>query len=384
MKTMRRGIMAFLTIGLVLCFIACKKEEASKQTKETAGDVSVQDITGGIEDIVDSIMASLTLEERLGQCFMPSLPSSSDEGVAARLKLWIEDYHIGGIVLLKGDLKSARKLAAIAEEAKVPLFVAIDAEWGLGMRLKDAPKYPKNGEINSDNGDIALFDYGQQIAGESRQTGINMILGPVIDVADGKAGVIGNRSFGSDPRLVSDFGIAYAKGLESGGIMSVAKHFPGHGAAYNDSHFQPAKLYRTISALDSIDLSPFRRYINSGLSAIMVGHIQSKALDPEGRPASVSSSIMTDLLRGEMGFKGLVITDAFDMGGVKGFSALEALEAGADIILCPADLKVDYREMMEAVRSGRLSLRVVNDRCRRILFYKALFPLYSQSLSESL
>lgn len=349
------------------------------------------DLTSKCSWLADSLLTTLTLEERVGQCLMPSINSSSDPYTLALYKKYIEDYHVGGIVLLKGTLKSAQELARIGSESDVPLFIAIDAEWGLGMRLEDAPTYPKNGNISKETEDTELFDYGMKIANECRVAGINMVLGPVVDITPVNQGFIGKRSFGDNPARVSEFGVAYAKGLESGGVISVAKHFPGHGSSVIDSHRGVAKVRRTITALDSIDLRPFKEYVDLGLSGIMAGHIQSLALDPSGNAASVSMDMLTSLLRDEMGFNGLILTDAFDMGGAKGFSALDALKAGADLILCPRNIEKEYENLLRSLKEGELELAVLNNRCRKILFYKYLFGVIPevespvlQSLEESL
>lgn len=360
-----------------LCFIlvACSNKEKDSSTSQVKVSESMQsnDLTMQAVNYADSILTLMTLEEKVGQCLMPSIYSDSGEETVKLLKKYVEDYHIGGVVLLKGDMVSAKKLSGFGKEARVPLFIAIDAEWGLGMRLEDAKVYPKNGNIGKDTEETALFDYGLEIAESCKDVGINMVLGPVVDVVTQKGGVIGKRSFGGDPGLVSSYGVAYAKGLEAGGIISVAKHFPGHGSTFMDSHKGVAKIRRSISELDTLDLVPFRDYINSGLTGVMAGHIQAPALDPEGNAASVSIDILTSLLREEMGFKGLILTDAFDMGGAKGFSAAEALKAGADIILCPLNIAQEYESILENVKSANLHTSVIDDRCRRILFIKYLF-----------
>lgn len=369
-----------LIISSVVPFLCVACGRANKTVRGETEEKNIQpvprDLTSVAAEMADSILAELTLEEKVGQCLMPAILSNSDETTLELFRKYIEDYHVGGIVLLKGDLKSAETLARLGNEAKIPLFVAIDAEWGLGMRLKDAPVYPKNGNIDKDSDESELYDYGRRIAEESRRVGINMVLGPVVDITSSTKGVIGRRSFGSDPQLVSEFGVAYAKGLESGGVVSVAKHFPGHGSARNDSHKGVARLETGISLLDSLDLRPFREYINAGLSGVMAGHLQSLALDPDGNPASVSMDILTSLLREELGFKGLILTDAFDMGGAKGFEAADALKAGADLVLCPSDLAKEYQNIIEEIKRGELNISLINDRCRRVLFTKALF-IYS-------
>ena len=377
MCPVKRSLRSIMALGFVLCFLfsQCGVKKPKVEEEEIAVSILSKDLTDGLTLKADSILSGMTLEERVGQCLMPSIPSSSETHNVQTLQKWIQDYHIGGVVLQKGDLTSAKLLSEIGENARIPLLVGIDAEWGLGMRLEDAPKYPKNGNITKESGEVALFDYGQQIARECKEIGINLVLGPVIDVTSRRTGIIGTRSFGGDPELVSAFGIAYAKGVESGGIISVAKHFPGHGGANQDSHYETAKLNRSLSALDTIDLTPFRNYISSGLSGIMAGHIQIPAIDPERKPATVSYFILTDLLQGEMGFQGLVLTDAFDMGGIKEYRASDALRAGADIILCPKDIAEEYKHLLNEVKKGTLDLRIINDRCRKILFYKLLFAI---------
>lgn len=370
----KRDITLKIAAYLFLCFciFSCGKKN-SKVNDNLSIPVTERDITSLAESYADSLLTNLTLEERIGQCLMPSLNASIDSSTLELYKKYIEDYHVGGIVLFQGDLSSAKKLASLGEESKVPLFIAIDAEWGLGMRLSDAPVYPKNGNIKEGKEDWELFDYGREIAAQSKEIGINMILGPVIDVVSENGGVIGKRSFGNNPSRVSEYGVAYAKGIESGGVISVAKHFPGHGSTLIDSHNKVAVINRDISLLDSTDLKPFRDYINSGLTGIMAGHIQVPALDPDGTAASVSMDMLSSLLREEMGFKGLILTDAFNMGGAKDFSAADAIRAGADIILCPSNVETEYNNLMESVKSGAIDTSLLNSRCRRILFIKYLF-----------
>lgn len=381
----KRGETYRILVHLVLClfiaefFIGCIKEERSQESSETfEKNEVIKDIAKRLEYRVDSLLTTMTLEDRVGQCLMPSILSSGEPINLHRLKKWIEDCHIGGIVLLKGDIPSVEKLISVGEISKIPMFIAIDAERGLGMRLRDAEVYPFNGDINKETDENKLFDYGQRIALESRDIGINMILGPVIDIDNKGKGIIGKRSFGNNPRKVSDYGVAYAKGLEAGGVISVAKHFPGHGRALRDSHKRIATLTGDISMLDSVDLQPFKEYVNSGLSGIMAGHIQSLALDPDGKAASVSMDMLSSLLREEMGFKGLILTDAFDMGGAEGFTSAEALQAGADIVLCPSDIEKEFNSLLSYVKKGILDLNILNDRCKRILLMKMYFHLFEQ------
>lgn len=343
------------------------------------GYAAVSDYTSAALHRADSTLEGMTLEQRVGQCFMPSIYTSSDSATLRRLRSYISDLHVGGVVLLKGDLRSAAVMSRMGGEADVPLFMAIDAEWGLGMRLEDAPHFPRNGRLGPEADEPLLFDYGREVARECRRVGINMVLGPVVDVVENPRGVIGSRSFGGDPARVADLGVAYARGLESGGVISVAKHFPGHGSPPGDSHKALPVIVRSLHQLDSIDLYPFRSYVETGLSGVMVGHLAVPAVDPDALPAAVSPVVIRDLLRGELGFTGLVLTDALNMEGVKGFGALSAIMAGADIIIGPSDTGREIKEVIQGVRDGRIDMAEINDRCRRILFYKYLTRMDSYS-----
>ena len=379
MRQLKIPFLLILFISFVV-FISCNSKTREQENIEESEVASTpSDITELARAYADSVLQTMTIEEKAGQCLMPSIFAKSTPASIVKFKRYLEDYHVGGIVFLKGDTKSAKTLSEIAEEISdstgIGLFLSIDAEWGLGMRLEDASIYPKNGNISKELEDTELFDYGREISKESREAGINMILGPVVDITTNPRNAIGNRSFGDNAELVSDYAVAYAKGLESGGVISVAKHFPGHGGAYNDSHVGIAKIYKGITDMDSIDLKPFRDYVNAGLTGIMAGHIQSMALDPDGNPASVSVDMLTSLLREEMGFKGLILTDAFTMRGATGFSAKEAIAAGADLVLCPSDVEKEYHNLVENLQNGCLDIEVINDRVYRILFTKYLFGL---------
>lgn len=332
----------------------------------------VEDLTHAAAEYADSLLREMTLEERVGQCFMPAIYASGDPYTMRRLREYIDSLHVGGVVLLKGDLESAARMAREGLGERIPLFMAIDAEWGLGMRLKDAPDFPRNGRLSPKADEELLFEYGSEVARECRRVGINMVLGPVIDVSENPRGVIGSRSFGGDPERVADLGVAYARGLESGRVISVAKHFPGHGSPGGDSHRGKQVIVRSLHHLDSIDLYPFRSYIDSGLTGVMVGHLAVPAIDPESLPAAVSPVVIGDLLRGELGFTGLVLTDALNMGGAEGHKAASALRAGADIVVAPADTRREIETVLERVISGAMPVEVIDDRCRRILFYKWL------------
>ncbi|MDE5674126.1 MAG: hypothetical protein K2I44_02120 [Muribaculaceae bacterium] len=378
-----RGFRINICLFAIFCLVSCgggrtNVTDSGISGGDSAGNAAAatQDITSQVMDRVDSVMATMTLEQIVGQCFMPAIYSSDDVSTMRKLRSYISDLHVGGIVLLKGDLTSAAVMSGAGSAAEVPLFIAIDAEWGLGMRLSDAPDFPRNGKLGAGADESLLFDYGVEVARECRRVGINMVLGPVVDVTENPGGVIGNRSFGGDPRRVADLGVAYARGLESGRVVSVAKHFPGHGSPQGDSHRSLPVIKRSLHQLDSIDLYPFRSYIDAGLSGVMVGHLAVPAIDPLCLPAAVSSVVIGDLLRTELGFKGLVLTDALNMGGVEGHGASAALAAGADIVVAPSNTADEIRRVLESVEFGDMDIKILQDRCRRILFYKFLAGVF--------
>lgn len=333
-----------------------------------------QDFSAHAYAMADSILATLTLEEKAAQMMMPALFSSDD---IYTLKA-VGDYGrkgIGGLVLLKGISTSAKLISdSLARASAVMPFISIDAEWGLGMRLSDEPSYPLNSDIGKDATERDMFVYGAAVARQCRRIGINMVLGPVVDVA-GRDSFMGRRSYGDDPVRVSDLAVAYARGLESEGVMSVAKHFPGHGSAKGDSHKFTPVIERSLHQMDSVDLYPFKKYIESGLSAVMVGHLAVPAIDPDMRPAAVSYTVISELLQRELGFKGLVLTDALTMGGAEGAGADKALEAGADIILAPEKTDREIKRIVKAVEEGRISEERLNASVMKILFYKSLLTL---------
>ncbi len=325
----------------------------------------------------DSVLAAMSDEEKVGQLFMPAVYASDDRATREAVTRWVEESHIGSIMMLRGDLESAASLARLMDSLScVRPIVAIDAEWGLGMRLQDAPVFPSNGQIEASVSPETMYEYGLEVGRQCRLAGINMVLGPVLDVAPSTGkGVMGDRAFGSDPERVAALGTAYARGLEAGDVMSVAKHFPGHGSPSADSHRTLPVIDKSLDELRRCDLIPFDRYIASGLSGIMVGHLAVPAVDPRRRPAAVSPVVMQDLLRDDMGYDGLILTDALNMEGARGYGAVEALRAGADIIVAPAEVAPEVRMVCEALHDGRLSLNAVNDRCRRVLYYKYLISV---------
>lgn len=251
----------------------------------------------------DSAVRALTPRQRCGMLLMPSIFARADAPTLAQLRDYALREYVGGVVLLRGDTASVRVLTdSLRRWGREDMLVAIDAEWGLGMRLSDAPVYPKSRELGRTATAQAMYDYGLSIAGQCRRLGINMVLGPVADVVPGDIRTyMSARSLGGDPDSVAMLVCAYARGLEGGGVISVAKHFPGHGAVRTDSHKSLPVIYKSLHSLEEEDLLPFRRYVEAGLSGVMIGHMAVAAVDGARRSAAVSEAVMTELLRGEIG-----------------------------------------------------------------------------------
>ena len=282
----------------------------------------------------------------------------------------------GGILFQKGLLADQRELTiSLQQESQVPLLIALDGEWGLYMRLKDAPRYPRNKGLGNYQDLDLIKAYGAEVARQCQLMGIHVNFAPVVDVnINPKNPVIGTRSFGDTPQRVAECAVAYGEGLELGGVLSVAKHFPGHGDTSEDSH----KTLPTVSAsrerIYRVELYPFRSYRDAGLGGVMTAHLRVPAYDATGKAASLSERITTDLLRRELGFRGLVFTDALEMRGaqVSGGSsvAVEALKAGNDVLLGPSQPQQARKDILQAIQRGEISLASVEEKCRRILAFK--------------
>lgn len=363
------SVIAFLLLSGSGC--TPKRQESKQENRQV---VEKSDLTDSAYSCADSVIRIMTLEQKAAQLFMPAIYASSDPYTIAKVKEYAQ-MGVGGVILLKGDSRSAAIIAdSMARWSDTPPFIAIDAEWGLAMRLKDAPRFPVNSRISEDVDEEILYEYGRELARECRRIGINMILGPVLDITS-EGTYIGRRSFGNDPERVSQLSIAYARGIESGNVMSVAKHFPGHGAARENSHHVKANIERSLQSLDSIDLMPFRRYIEQQLSGIMIGHLAFPAIDPDMLPAAVSRPVINDLLRSDLGFDGLILTDAMNMLGAEGYSADKAIDAGADIILAPADTQKEINNILAALEHGDIIENDIDIHLRRILFKKFLLKM---------
>ena len=323
---------------------------------------------------VDSLMSSMTMNEKIGQLIVAQVNPTDNEYNRRWLKRLIDKYHIGGLLYMEGTLAEQARLTNYAQSVSpIPLMVTLDGEWGLSMRYSDAIGYPRNMVLGATDDDKLMYEYGREVARQCRRVGIHVNFAPVLDVNDNPANpVIGSRSFGEDPELVSRLGIAYAKGLEDGGVLSVAKHFPGHGNSSQDSHKTLPVINKSMSELKVCEFVPFKAYIDAGLSGMLVAHLHVPAIDPAPIPSTLSEKNVTELLKEEMGFDGLVFTDGLSMKGVTQEDNLgvKALLAGNHILLGPINVAGEAAAIKSALLTGKMDEEIVEEACRKVLCYK--------------
>lgn len=329
---------------------------------------------------VDSVYDRMSWRERVGQLFVYTIAPLQTKRNKQLLRDVVHTYKVGGLLFSGGRMQNQVMLTNDAQRmAKVPLMITFDGEWGLSMRLKGTPVFPRNMVLGCIQDPGLLYDYGKEMARQCREMGVQVNFAPVADVnINPDNPVINVRSFGEDPLRVARQVVAYGQGIESGNVLSVCKHFPGHGDTNVDSHKALPVLPFARERLDSVELYPFKEAIRAGLSGMMVGHLQVPALEPAGGlPSSLSRNVVHHLLTEDLSFKGLIFTDALAMKGVAGNAnvCLQALKAGNDIVLAPRRLKEEIEAVLEAVRKGELPEEDVAYKCKKVLTYKYLLGL---------
>lgn len=293
------------------------------------------------EKWVDSVYNALTIEQRIGQLFMVPVYSGGNEKHFQIIERQIEKNHIGGLIFMQGSPTRQISLTnRFQSTSRVPLLIGMDMEWGAGMRLDSTISFPRQMALGAIENDSLVYAMGAEIAREMKILGVHMNFAPVADINTNPDNpVIGVRSFGSNKKQVTSKAIAYMKGLQENGALSCAKHFPGHGDTYQDSHLTLPKINHDKKRLDTLELYPFKKLIYAGTSAIMTAHVQVPALDSKkNTPATLSPKVINDILRKELKYEGLIITDALNMRAItdhynNGEAELLALQAGNDILL---------------------------------------------------
>ncbi len=327
---------------------------------------------------VDSVFNSLTPTERIGQLIWIDAYSNRGLGQDVNISNLIKNTGPGGIIFFEGDpVKQTEMLNYFQSISKVPLIFAEDGEWGLGMRLEGVINFPYQMTLGAIRNDSLIYCMGKAVAAQFKRTGINLNLAPVADVNNNPGNpVINYRSFGEDPDNVSRKTLMYMKGLHENGVLAAAKHFPGHGDTETDSHIGLPVVKHSRERIESVELVPFRALIDAGVPCIMPGHLNIPALDSiPGIPSTFSKKIITSLLRNDLSFKGLIISDAMNMAAITRFPAAEgtgllALKAGIDVLECLEDPEKTIGEIISGIRKGSISQKEIDEKCRRVLAIK--------------
>ena len=334
---------------------------------------------------VDSIYSNMSLQEKVGQLFMVDIYSSDPKEKKDKVKDLIQNQYIGGIIFSKGGPKQQVQLNNEFQAlSRTPLIMAMDAEWGLAMRLDSTFAYPWNMTLGAISDNKIIQKIGKRIGEHTKRIGMHINFAPVVDININPANpIIGNRSFGEDKYNVTEKSVAFMKGMQEAGIISNAKHFPGHGDTDADSHLSLPTINFTRERIDSIELFPYKRLIKEGLGSVMVAHLNIPALDARPNfPSSLSNKVVTDLLQGELGFNGLIFTDALSMKGVANYNEpgaidLAAFIAGNDVLLISEDIPKAHGAIIKAYNEGIITEERLMRSVKKILFAKYKVGLHN-------
>ncbi|MEP6619220.1 MAG: glycoside hydrolase family 3 N-terminal domain-containing protein [bacterium] len=383
MTPLRRATLAWLALAASSVITACA----------TGGGGAIPARTSSSDAAwADSVLATLSLRDKAAQMVWPWVLgdyTADDDPVYRRVERLVREQHLGGIIISVGSpTEIAAKLNALQRVSAVPLLVGADLETGAAFRarggfflpnaidLGGSTSYPYEMGIGAARDTMLAYEMGRVTAREGRALGIHMAFAPVLDVNNNpKNPVISIRSFGENPQLVGALGAAFVRGIQENGMLATGKHFPGHGDTDQNSHLELARVDASRAHIDSVELAPFRAAIQSGVRGIMTFHGYIPSLDTAHIAATLNPHIMTDLLRGQLGFRGLVITDALDMNGVLGNMSMaevtqRAVLAGADVLLMPSDNIGSIDAVVSAVQSGRIPESRINESVRKLLVAK--------------
>ncbi len=352
----------------------------------------------------DSVFKTLSDEERIAQLMVVRL--STYDARTKKVTFFdslvselIKKYNVGGICVFQGSpVKQANIINALQAQAKTPILMCIDAEWGVGMRMIDSvlplPRQMMLGAV-SDAG--IAYDYGKIVAEQCKRVGLQVNYAPVVDVNNNPNNpVINDRSFGEDKYKVALFGIQYMKGMQDNGVMACAKHFPGHGDVSVDSHYDLPVINKSMAQLDSLELYPFKEIFKAGIGSVMIAHLAIPAIDnTPNKPTSISKNNVTELMRNQLGYQGLTFTDALEMQGVKKFypdgaASVESLIAGNDMLCLPGDVPLAIAKIKAAIADKKLSWADIEMHCKKVLLAKyqygltTLKPINTDNLTNDL
>ncbi|WP_414703575.1 glycoside hydrolase family 3 N-terminal domain-containing protein [Pseudalkalibacillus sp. SCS-8] len=359
------------------------------------GEAYVKKQTGKRYDILKHAISQMTIKEKLGQMLMPDFRKWNGEDVTEMkpeiLRL-IDEYHLGGVILFRENVVTTEQTTKLVHEYqqatdKFAPLLTIDQEGGIVTRLQSGTDMPGNMALGATRSPVLAKDVGRVIGEEIDALGINMNLAPVLDVNNNPDNpVIGVRSFGEDPKLVSELGVSYINGLQEAGVAATAKHFPGHGDTAVDSHLGLPEVPHDKERLKQVELYPFQKAMDAGIDAVMTAHVTFPKIDDtkvtskkDGTevtlPATLSHKVLTGLMREEMGFDGVIITDAMNMGAIKDHfgtvdAAILAVKAGTDIVLMPVGLEDVAAGLLDAIEKGEITEERLDQSVERILTLK--------------
>lgn len=336
---------------------------------------------------VDSLFSTLNEQERIGQLFMIAAYSTKDSAHFYQLDSLVKKYHVGGLIFFKGTpTPQALMTNYFQQKARVPLFIAVDGEWGLSMRLDSTIRFPKQLTLGAIQDNTLIYEMGKTIGKECKRLGVHINFAPVIDVNNNpKNPVINDRSFGEDKLNVAMKGLMYAKGMQDEGVMACAKHFPGHGDTDADSHYSLPVINKSLEQLEQLELYPFKVLFNEGVHSVMAAHLYIPAIDnTKDLATSLSKNSTTKLLKEQMGFKGLVFSDALNMKGVSKFFKpgeveVKAFKAGNDVLLFAEDVPKAISLFKNALNKKEITQQQIDEAVKKILTAKYDYQLFHKS-----
>lgn len=375
-----RKLLLVLPITILLFFVVFSYPESPTSKMVSNADTSFVDrknISSPSENWIENKLSSLTLRQKIGQFFMIGSSSNKGEDHFEKVDSLIVNEEVGGVIFFQGQRSNLTKcIKRYQAESKIPLLIALDAEWGVSMRLFGEDRFPYNYTIGAANNPKLTERIASMMGQECRELGIHINFAPVADVnSNPNNPVIGFRSYGEYPKDVAAHVTATVMGLENQGVISSIKHFPGHGDTDVDSHKDLPIVNNTYNHINAIDFFPFRAGINAGASSVMIGHLNVPALDDSGTPSSLSKPTIHNYLKQELGFKGLVVSDALRMKAVadrygKVDAVIKSFKAGCDILLLPESVGEAIDAIVEQVNSGEISIEEIDLRCKKVLASK--------------
>ena len=385
-----RALLACTAMAMSACVTATPRNDFVRSARQQAW--------------ADSVLASLSLRDKAAQMVWPWVLgdyTAADDPTYRRVERLVREQHVGGIIISVGSpTEIASKLNALQQASPLPLLVGADLETGAAFRarggyflpnaidLGGATYFPYAMGIGATRDTAFAYQMGRTTAREGRALGIHMAFAPVLDVNNNpKNPVISLRSFGENPQLVASLGAAFVRGIQENGMLATGKHFPGHGDTEQNSHLELSRVSASRARLDSVELVPFRAAVQAGVRGIMTFHGQLPGLDTSSLPATLNPRIMTDLLRGQLGFRGLVVTDALDMNGVLGKMTMaevtqRAVAAGNDVLLMPTDIAGAIDAVVDGVRRGLFPESRINESVRKLLIAKQEMGLARERLTD--